>query len=185
MDFSQNPLPPLPTRAGARAVLYLLWAWCVTQSCNNETLDGEVVLALHGLQIHRHPCSVAQSCLFVTLQTVAYQPPLSTGFSRQEYWSGLPFPPPGDLLHPEIELVSPALAGRFFFFFTAEPPEKPTDIFSRPFILELQMLKPARPILTRSSERCHRPHDEILNPGGRPGNYNKLFDDGLWEELTV
>ena len=39
------------------------------------------------------------------------------GFSRQEYWSGLPFPPPGDLPDPGIKPVSPALAGKFFFFF--------------------------------------------------------------------
>ena len=39
---------------------------------------------------------------------------MSTGFSRQEYWSGLPFPPPGDLPHPGIEPGSPSLAGRFF-----------------------------------------------------------------------
>ena len=43
-------------------------------------------------------------------------------FSRQEYWSRLPFPPPGDLPHPGIELASPALAGRFL---TIEPPGKP------------------------------------------------------------
>ena len=42
--------------------------------------------------------------LFVTPWTVAHQAPLSMGFSRQEYWSGLPFPPPGDLPHPGIEL---------------------------------------------------------------------------------
>ena len=56
-------------------------------------------------------------CLFVTLWSVAGQAPLSVGFSRQEYWSGLPFPPPGDLPDPGIEptsLMSPALAGRFF-----------------------------------------------------------------------
>ena len=47
--------------------------------------------------------------LSVTLWTVAYQAPLSTGFSHQEYWSDLPFPPPGDLLDPGIEPVSPAL----------------------------------------------------------------------------
>ena len=55
--------------------------------------------------------------LFVTLWTVARQPPLSMGFSRQEYWSGLPCPPPGDLPNPGIEpesLKSPALAGGFF-----------------------------------------------------------------------
>jgi len=49
--------------------------------------------------------------------TVARQAPLSMGFSRQEYWRGLPLPPPGDLPNPGIErtsLTSPALAGRFF-----------------------------------------------------------------------
>ena len=44
------------------------------------------------------------------------------GFPRQEYWTGLPFPTPGDLPDPEIESVSPALAGEFF---TVEPPGKP------------------------------------------------------------
>ena len=49
--------------------------------------------------------------------TVAHQTPLSMGFSRQEYWSGVPFPSPGDLSNPGIEpasLVSPALASGFF-----------------------------------------------------------------------
>ena len=58
--------------------------------------------------------------LFVTPWTVARQAPLSMGFSRQEYWSGLPCPPPGALPDPGIERVSlrsPALAGGFFFFF--------------------------------------------------------------------
>ena len=55
--------------------------------------------------------------LFATLWTVALQGPLSMGFSRQEYWSGLPFPPPGGLLNTGIEsasVISPALAGSFF-----------------------------------------------------------------------
>ena len=55
--------------------------------------------------------------LFETLWTVACQAPLSTGFSRQEYWSKLSCPPPWDLPDPGIEatsLMSPALAGRFF-----------------------------------------------------------------------
>ena len=60
-----------------------------------------------------------QSCLTLCdpLWTVARQAPLSMGFSRQEYWSGLPCPPPGDLPDSGIEpasLMSPALAGRFF-----------------------------------------------------------------------
>ena len=66
--------------------------------------------------------------LFVTLWTVAHQAPLSMEFPRQEYWSGWPFPPPGDLPNPGVEPtspvspVSPVLAGRFF---TTEPPGKP------------------------------------------------------------
>ena len=52
--------------------------------------------------------------LFATPGTVARQAPLSMGFSRQEYWSGLPFPPPEDLPDPGIEPASPALAGGFF-----------------------------------------------------------------------
>ena len=58
--------------------------------------------------------------------TVAFQVPLSMGFSRQEYWSGLPCPPPGDLPNPGIEpmsLISLALAGKFF---TIEPQGKST-----------------------------------------------------------
>ena len=46
--------------------------------------------------------------LFVTPWTVAHQAPLSMGFSRQEYWSGLPFPSPGDLPNPAIEPRSPS-----------------------------------------------------------------------------
>ena len=55
--------------------------------------------------------------LFVTLRIIAHQTPLSKGFAKQEYWTGLPFPPPGDLLDPWIEPVSPmspALASGFF-----------------------------------------------------------------------
>ena len=52
--------------------------------------------------------------LVVTLWTVACQAPLSMGFSRQEYDSGLPCPPPGDLPNPGIEPMSLALAGKLF-----------------------------------------------------------------------
>ena len=52
--------------------------------------------------------------LSATPRTVARQAPLSMGFSRQEDWSGLSCPPPGDLPDPRIEPRSPATAGRFF-----------------------------------------------------------------------
>ena len=66
----------------------------------------------------------------MTLWTVALQAPLSMGFSRQEYWSGLPRPPPGDRSHPGIErvpLTSPALAGGFL---PLVPAGKPRDLCS-------------------------------------------------------
>ena len=52
--------------------------------------------------------------LFCDPWTVAHQAPLSMRFPRQEYWSGLPIPSPGDLLNPGTEPISPALAGRCF-----------------------------------------------------------------------
>ena len=60
--------------------------------------------------------------LFVTLWTVAYQASPSLGFSRQEYWSGLPFPSPGHLPHPGIEPQFPTLEADAL---TSEPPGKP------------------------------------------------------------
>ena len=86
--------------------------------------------------IHTHryiyPFMCAQSSVwsFVTPRTVAHQTPLSPGdIFRQEYWSGLLFSPPEDLLNPGItpmSLASPALAGEFF---TTEPPGKPISIY--------------------------------------------------------
>ena len=65
---------------------------------------------------------------FVSPWTVGRQAPLSMKFSRHEYWSGLPFPTPGDLPNPEIEPVSPALAGEFF---TTQPPGKPHSVYQK------------------------------------------------------
>ena len=65
--------------------------------------------------------SLSHVQLFATPWTVAYQAPPSMGFSRQEYWSGLPFPSPGDLPGPGIEPGSPTLQADFLSF---EPPGK-------------------------------------------------------------
>ena len=65
--------------------------------------------------------SLSRVQLFATPWTVAYQAPPSMGFSRQEYWSGLPFPSPGDLPDPGIEPRSPALETDAL---TSEPPGK-------------------------------------------------------------
>ena len=71
------------------------------------------------LMTYVYVCSVASvlSDSFRLLWTAAHQAPLSMGFPRQEYWSGLPFPPPEDLPNPRIQsisLASLAVAGRFF-----------------------------------------------------------------------
>ena len=65
--------------------------------------------------------SLSRVRLFANLWTVAHQAPLSLGFSRQEYWSGLPFPSPGDLPNPGIEPGSPALQADSL---PSEPPGK-------------------------------------------------------------
>ena len=76
-----------------------------------------MIILGHTCLLLEKACAFSHIQLFVTLRTAACQAPLSTGFSSQEYWSGLPFPAPGDLPDPGIEpasLVSPALAGRIF-----------------------------------------------------------------------
>ena len=65
--------------------------------------------------------SLSRVQLFATPWTVAHQVPPSMGVSRQEYWSGLPFPSPGDLPDPGIEPRSPALQADTL---TSEPPGK-------------------------------------------------------------
>ena len=71
-------------------------------------------------------CVKSLSCvrLFATRETVARKAPLPMGFSRQEYWSGLPFPSPGDLPNPGIEPGSPALQAEAL---SSEPPGKPSS----------------------------------------------------------
>jgi len=74
--------------------------------------------------------------LFETLWTVARQAPPCTGFSSPEYWNGLPFPSPGDLPDPEIELRSPALQADSL---PSEPPGNPNDNYGIILILSSSM----------------------------------------------
>ena len=92
------------------------------QATQCPSVDGWInrMWSIHTIEylcvcLHAHTC--AQPCLTVIPWTIALQAPLFMGFSRQEYWSGLPFPSPGDLPNCGTEpssLMSPALAGRFF-----------------------------------------------------------------------
>ena len=76
---------------------------------------------LSAIRLRFQQCASSRSVVWVSLPTVeAHQAPLSMEFSRQEYWSGLPFPSPGSLPNPEVDLVSPALAEDRVFI-TAPP----------------------------------------------------------------
>ena len=73
-------------------------------------------------------CVLSHIGLLATLCTVAHQASLSMGFPRQEHWSRLPFPPPGDIPYPGIKPTFPAVAGGFF---TTEPLEAQSMCLSR------------------------------------------------------
>ena len=74
-----------------------------------------LVLLFMALDIFIFVCMLSCVQLFAVLWTVACQAPLSMGLPRQEYGSGLPFPSPGDLPHPGIELVSPAFGRQILY----------------------------------------------------------------------
>ena len=97
--------------------------------------------------------------LFETLRTVARQGPLSVGFSRQESWSGLPFPPPGNLPNTRIEptsLLSPALAVEFFTTrITWETPHLIQRITVSPFFLKVTEAGDMKVVLTGETHQ-HR-----------------------------
>ena len=85
---------------------------------------------MHARKERKKVKSLSHVRLLVTLWTVAYQASPSVGFSRQEYWSGLPFPSPGDLPDPGIEPGSPTLQADAL---TSEPP----DYTSKTYIIKI------------------------------------------------
>ena len=94
----------------------LSWRKCDNPSSLESGVKGRMIL----FEVFVVVLWLSHVQLFATPWTVACQAPLYMGFSRQEYWSKLPFPSPGYLLDPEIEPVSaasPALQADFFFFF--------------------------------------------------------------------
>ena len=108
--------------------------------------------------------------LFETLWTLGHQAPLAMGFSRQEYQSGLPCPPPGDLPDPRIEpgtLTSPALAGEFFITRATWEALKCKYIFfmtSSPLLIPLVHRTPCR------SSMIPKPRAVTTHGAGTPGS---------------
>ena len=116
----------ITTASSRRAPSTILW-WC-----NKMQKAGPFPVSVSARRrlyfwkrVWEIPCYLFQLLshvlLFATPWSVACQALLSMAFSRQKYWSGLPFPPLGDLPDSRIKPMSPALAGRFF---TAQPPGK-------------------------------------------------------------
>ena len=99
----------------------------LTKVCLVKAMVFPVVM--YGCEKSSEVKSLSLVRLFVTPWTVAYQAPLSMGFSRQKYWSGLPFPSPGDLPDPGIEPGFPALEADSL---TSEPPGKLMDVRAGP-----------------------------------------------------
>ena len=90
---------------------------CTGSGSHLPCFPGTSVYQINVFSLYLSVC-FSHVLLFVTPWTVAHPAPLPMGFSRPEYWSGRPFPPPGDLPDPGIKptsLMSPALPGRFFF----------------------------------------------------------------------
>ena len=99
-----------------------------------DTTEAPQHTCISDLNVYVIACMHAQLLsyvrLFVTPWTVAHQAPLSMKFSKQEYWSGLPFPPPGYLLESRVEPTSPAFPALASSFFTTVPTGKPMYVFT-------------------------------------------------------
>ena len=108
---------------------------------------------------------------FATPWTIACQAPLSVGFSRQEYWSGLPCSPPGDLPDPGVEPVSPASPALQVNSLTTEPLEKPksgSQLKSPPLVIT-NIQFPNNPLILNAFSRkqgggqsCFLPENTVL-----------------------
>jgi len=115
--------------------------WSVSSSCIHRCRKHCSWWPVQGAKSPR-------SCL-VTPWTVAHQTPLSMGFSRQEYWSGVPFPSPGDLSDPGIKLRSPALQTEYLPY---EPSGMPIPTSVSKYILLVLFLW--RTVINIASSSC-------------------------------
>ena len=132
-SISNNPERTVPRRGGEPDYTEVVQQR--TGSLNVKRLflmKGKPEISIWGIyHFSLFVCVLCHIWLFMTPWTVVFQAPLCMKFSRQEYWSGLPFPTPGDLPDPGIKptsLVSPALAGGFFI---TAPCGKPLSLYQK------------------------------------------------------
>ena len=129
MNHSRAPESGLLVKCGVHLTIMdtllatIEWSVMATSQQRNEESPSHLGPAVSFICSQKVKVkSLSRVQLFATPWTVAYQDPQSMDFSRQEYWSGLPFPPPGDLPNPGIEPRSPALQANAL---PSEPPRKP------------------------------------------------------------
>ena len=115
--------------------LFFLAVPCKLQGLSAPSQDLNPCLAVKTLVLTTGVCVCSvMSGSFLTPWTGSHQTPLTIEFSRQEYWSGLPFPPAGDLPNPGVNPMSPSLAGKYL---TTEPPGKPGQGIPKPLFNQL------------------------------------------------
>ena len=131
-------------------------------------------LLLHHL-VHIRPWNantrdIGMVCLwlFVTLWTITHQSPLSMGLSKQEYWSGFPFPSPGDLPDPGIKPGSPALQA---YSLLCKPPQKPPKTYSVQF---------SRSVVSDSLRPHEAEHARPPCPSSTPGVHSNSRPSSQW-----
>ena len=146
--------------------MFLCVVNAVSAFMSAKSLHSCLTLRPHGLQLTRLP--------------------LSMGFSRQEYWSGLPCPPPGDLPGPGIEptsLTSPALAGRFFITSTIwEAPVRALAMHNCE--MEYILLHPSGELLMQvlTLMRTQFELEESEKNGGQRADGGQVCLEGSWKE---
>ena len=120
----QGTLKSLLQRHSSKASILQCSAFFTIQLSHPYMTTGKTIALTRRTFVSKVQTNVSLSRvpLFATPWTVAYQAPLSMEFSRQEYWSGLPFPSPGNLPHPGIEAGSPTLQADAL---PSNPPGKP------------------------------------------------------------
>ena len=126
LTLPPSPLHPFLSSLQLIPVVNFLSVFSSDLLCRYKQIETDLFHSLYNREVMWRSAAagffVAQSSrLFMTLQAVAHQTPLPVGFSRQEYWGGLPFPTPVDLPAPGIEPVSPAAPALARGVFTTEP----------------------------------------------------------------
>ena len=131
-----------------------------------------------------HAQSLSRVWLFATPWTIAHQSPLSMVFPKQKYWSGLPFPTPGDHLNPGIKpvsLASPAFTGGFF---TTAPPGKPSVACSvlNKYLLNKWLWSGSVAVSSKVLPTWFQP--QVLHLPRVLPDYRVSSSDSLWNQVS-